>query len=69
MHERLYRVTGTEHGGEEPAEMLDDELRQTYPFLVDIIDLEGFRRVVVEYGATRIAVADATEGTSQHDLP
>jgi hypothetical protein len=49
--------------------MSEDELRQTYGFLVDVLDLEGFRQVIVVANGTRIEVNEVFDAPNQHTLP
>jgi len=49
--------------------MSEDELRQTYAFLVDVIDLEEFRQAVVVANGTRIEVNEVFDLPNQHILP
>jgi hypothetical protein len=69
MSERRFEVSDPRPGDSDLAMMSEDELRQTYAFLVDVIDLEGFRQAVVVANGTRIEVNEVFDLPNQHTLP
>jgi len=69
MSERRFEVSDPRPGDSDLAMMSEDELRQTYAFLVDVIDLEEFRQAVVVANGTRIEVNEVFDLPNQHTLP
>jgi hypothetical protein len=69
MSDRQFTVSDPRPGDTEPVTMSEEELRQTYGFLIDVIDQEGFRQVVVVTDGTRIEVSEVFESLNQHELP
>jgi len=69
MNERRFEVSDPRPGDTGPLMMPEDEFRQTYAYLVDVIDQEGFRQVVVVAHGTRIEVNEFFETPNQHELP
>ena len=69
MRDRQFEVSDPRPGDTDPLVMPEDEFRQTYPYLVDVIDQEGFRQVVVVVTGTRIEVNEVFDTPNQHELP
>jgi hypothetical protein len=69
MLDRLFEVSDPRPGDDAPLRMSEDEVRQTYGFLADVIDLEGFQQVIVVTDDTRLAVTAVTDTRNQHALP
>ena len=69
MSDRQFEVSDPRPGDSTPVTMGDDELRQTYGFLVDVLDLEGFRQIIVVANGTRIEVNEVIDTPNQHTLP
>lgn len=69
MTERQFRVSDPNPGDLQPVTMDEAEVRQTYGYLVDVIDQDDFREVVVVLGGRRIEILGILEPTNQHALP
>ncbi len=69
MSERRFEVSDPRPGDADLAMMSEDGLRQTYAFLGDVIDLEGFRQAVVVANGPRIEVNEVFDLPNQHILP
>ena len=69
MSERRFEVSHPRPGDTGACVMPEDEFRQTYTYLVDVIDQEGFRQVVVVANGSRIEVNELFETPNQHELP
>ncbi len=69
MSDRQFEVSDPRPGDATPITMGEDELRQTYGFLVDVLDLEGFRQIIVVANGTRIEVNEVFDTPNQHTLP
>ena len=69
MSDRRFEVSDPRPGDTTPIAMREDELRQTYSFLVDVLDLQGFRQVIVVANGTRIEVNEVFDAPNQHTLP
>lgn len=66
---RQFKVFDPRPGDGEPVMMSEDEVRQTYGYLIDVIDLDGFRQVSVEANGSRIEVNEVFDAPGQHMLP
>ncbi len=69
MSERRFAVSDPRPGDTEPLVMPEDEFRQSYAYLVDVIDQAGFRQVVVVANGSRIEVNELFDTPNQHELP
>jgi hypothetical protein len=68
MLDRLFEVSDPRPGDDASLRMSEDEVRQTYGFLVDVLDLEGFQQVIVVTDDTRLTVTVAADTRNQHAL-